>query len=262
MKDPFRLHGGRFSRRSGGSANPQYPRPGANIDYFLSNEPEGQFKLEILDEPGKLIRKFLSEEKKKPAPEEERTSQEESRARTSRGLVLPRSAGLHRFLWDLRHPGPLSERTGRPGRSGPMVPPGTYQARLSLKGWSKTVSFEVKMDPRVLKEGITKEDILAQVELALKVRDAVNRAWRAGAQVKKELEEKSAEEGVLSDIKKNLISDPGRYAQPMIINQLEYLYSGLTRADQMPGQDAYQRYEVLNKALKEQMEKIARILRK
>jgi photosystem II stability/assembly factor-like uncharacterized protein len=52
VKDPFRLHSGRFSRRSGGSANPQYPRPGANIDYFLNNEPEGQIKLEILDEQG------------------------------------------------------------------------------------------------------------------------------------------------------------------------------------------------------------------
>jgi hypothetical protein len=143
-----------------------------------------------------------------------------------------------------------------------MVPPGIYQARLSLKGWSKTVTFEVMMDPRVLKEGITKEDISAQVELALKVRDVINSARRAEAQVKKALEEKSAEEGLLLDIKKNLISDPGRYTQPMIIAQLEYLYSGLTRADQMPGQDAYQRYEELNKALNEQMERLARILHK
>jgi hypothetical protein len=143
-----------------------------------------------------------------------------------------------------------------------MVPPGIYQARLSLKGWSKTISFEVKMDPRVLKEGITKEDIVAQVELALKVRDAVNSARRAGAQVRKALKEKSAKEKVLSDIKKKLISDPGRYAQPMIIAQLEYLYSGLTRADQMPGQDAYNRYEVLTKALNKQIERLSRILNK
>jgi hypothetical protein len=118
------------------------------------------------------------------------------------------------------------------------------------------------MDPRVLKEGITKEDILAQVELALKVRDTVNSARRAGAQVKKALEEKSAEEGVLSDIKKNLISDKGIYTQPMIIDQLGYLYSNLIGADQIPGQDAYHRYEELNKALNEQMERLARILHK
>jgi photosystem II stability/assembly factor-like uncharacterized protein len=262
VKDPFRLHGGRFSRRPGGSSNPQYPRPGANIDYFLGSEPEDQIKLEILDNQGTLIREFLSEEKKAPAPGQERTSGEQAPPRPSPGTVLPRNAGLNRFLWDLRYPGPLRGGTGQRRRSGPMVPPGIYQARLSLKDWSQTVSFEVKMDPRVLKEGITAEDISAQVELALKVRDAVNRACRAGAQVRKALDEKNAKEKALLDIKKKLISDPGRYTQPMIINQLEYLYSGLTRADQMPGQDAYQRYEVLNKALNEQLERLARILRK
>ncbi|MGD8536490.1 MAG: hypothetical protein PVF66_11630 [Candidatus Aminicenantes bacterium] len=260
VKAPFRLYRSRFSRRPGGPHDPEYPRPGAHIDYLLGLEPEGQLKLEILDDQGNLVREFSSEKKKIPVSEKERMNEEEGRTRISAPPVLPTSAGFHRFLWDLCYPGPLREGTGQTGRSGPMVPPGIYQARISFDGWSHTVSFEVKMDPRVLKEGITKEDIVAQVELALKVRDAINNARRAGAQVKKALEEKSAEEGVLSDIKKNLISDPGRYAQPMIINQLEYLYTNLIRADQIPGQDAYHRYEELNKALNEQIERLARIL--
>ncbi len=262
VKDPFRLYRSRFSRRSGGSTDPQYPRPGANIDYFLDTEPESQIKLEILDDQGNLVREFSDEEKKIPVPEKERMNEDEGRARISPAPVLSRSAGFHRFLWDLRYPGPVREGTGRRERSGPMAPPGIYQARLSLDGRSHIVSFEVKMDPRVLKEGIKKEDILAQVELALKVRDAINSARRTGAQVKKALEEKSAEEGVLSDIKKNLISDQGIYTQPMIIDQLGYLYANLIGADQMPGQDAYHRYEELNKELNEQMERLARILHK
>ena len=137
-----------------------------------------------------------------------------------------------------------------------MVPPGMYQARLTVGNWSSGVSFEVKMDPRVLKEGITEADVSAQAEFALKVRDTLSHARRVAAKVEKAIKDKGKGEEILAAVKKQLISDPGRYAQPMLLDQLEYFYSNLIRADQRPGQDAYDRYEELNSALQEQIKKL------
>jgi photosystem II stability/assembly factor-like uncharacterized protein len=259
IKTPFRIYGGRFSRRSSGPDAPQYPDPGVNIDYFLTAEPEGEIKLEILDSKGDVIRKFSSEGKKITPPEESKekeSSREEERRRMRPRPKLNKSAGLQRFVWDLRHVGPWHEDPERSERSGPMVPPGRYQARLTVGNWSSGVSFEVKMDPRVLNEGITAEDVSAQAEFAIKVRDTLSRARHVADQVKKAIKEKGEGDQVLAAIKKQLISEPGRYAQPMLIDQLEYLYSNLIRADQRPGQDAYNRYEELNSALQEQIKKL------
>ena len=46
----------------------------------------------------------------------------------------------------------------------------------------------------------------------------------------------------------------------MILDQLVYLYQNLRRTDQRPGRDAYERYEQLEGALREQVEKLDGIL--
>ena len=76
------------------------------------------------------------------------------------------------------------------------------------------------------------------------------------ANFEKAIKDKGKGEEILAAVKKQLISDPGRYAQPMLLDQLEYFYSNLIRADQRPGQDAYDRYEELNSALQEQIKKL------
>ncbi|MGD8539434.1 MAG: hypothetical protein PVI66_12020 [Candidatus Aminicenantes bacterium] len=259
VKPPYRIYTGRFSRRPSGPEAPQYPTPGANIDYYLGNEPEGEIKLEILDVEGNLVRQFSSEEKKARPPEgtgQAEGEREEERRRLRPRPKLSKNAGMHRFVWDLRYPDPWHEDPLRSERSGPMVPPGLYQARLTVGKWSSGVSFEVKMDPRVLKEGITEADVRAQAEFALKVRDTLSEARQVAERVKKTIKEKDEGDGTLAAIKKQLISEPGRYAQPMLLDQLEYLYSNLIRADQRPGKDAYDRYEELNKAFQELNAKI------
>jgi predicted nucleic acid-binding protein len=59
----------------------------------------------------------------------------------------------------------------------------------------------------------------------------------------------SAEDKVLAFIESELVTAEGRYMTPMIIDQLSYLLSMLDRADQLPGQDAYQRFEELEERL-------------
>ena len=290
IRDAYRLHPVPRDRADAGQAAPQYPPVGANIDYYLAGDREQELRLEISDADGTVIREFSSE---LPAPEDDG---EAAKGEGARETLLERSAGLIRFTWDLRYPGPrpapkkpeegqagaagkeseepaleeekdaLEERPDeKPGkgprrgqpkleRLGPLVPPGTYRARLTAGDWAATRSFEVMMDPRALAAGITAADVEAQTRLALKVREALTRARRA-------VESIGDAEEALSEIRKQLVTEPIRYSRPMLTDQLEYLYKNLNRADQSPGRDAYRRFEELETALGEQLQKLERIYR-
>jgi hypothetical protein len=50
--------------------------------------------------------------------------------------------------------------------------------------------------------------------------------------------------------------DDIRYPQPMLIDQIEYLYSMLNRADQKPGKDAYERHQELQSQLNQYLSQI------
>jgi len=93
------------------------PPDGAIIDYWLANGADSSgIRLDILD----------------------------ARRRPVRRLNPRREAGVNRVVWDLRH-----DRFGERGPRGPRVVPGTYVARLTVRGrtWEKPI--EVRQDPRV-----------------------------------------------------------------------------------------------------------------
>jgi hypothetical protein len=140
------------------------PPAGAIFYYYLKAEPKDAAKLEFLDEQGKVIRAYTSEEKKKleAAEEGERDATIDH---------IPAQAGLNRFAWDLRYelPAKIPQAiydNGEP--AGPIALPGKYQARLTLGGKSQTVPFEVKMDPRVQ---TPPQDLRKQFEMSLKIRE-------------------------------------------------------------------------------------------
>jgi hypothetical protein len=256
VKDPYRLYDFRSFLRAPEPHDPQYPRAGANIDYYLASEPTGDIKLEILDASGKVIREFTSAESAKPSvPESIGVGDWASLG----AAKLSKKPGMHRFLWDIRYPGPWDENAQRAGRFGPLVPPGKYQAKLTVGDWTNTVDFNVKMDPRIAKEGMTDADLKAQTELALKARDALSTARVAAAKVEKAIEDKGEGEALMA-VKKELITAPRRYSQPMIVDQLSYLYMNLNRADQRPGKDAINRYDELSQVLQEQVDKLNQLL--
>ena len=261
-KDPYRLHSLSEWREEKGPDEPQYPEPGVNIDYYLGSEPEGELTLDILNGEGTVIRSFVSagEGEYNVLPED--ASMREWRLESVGVPTLSKSAGMHRFRWRMRYPGPWDEDAHRSGLNGPMISPGIYWVRLSVGDLTKTISFEAKVDPRVVKEGtVTVEDIRAQTELALKARDALSRARLAAAQVSTALEEaRGAKLETLQSLAKELVTPKRRYSQPMLIDQLSYLYGNLSSADQRPGKDAYDRYESLSSQLNEQLAKLSRIL--
>ncbi len=241
---------------------PQYPEPGATINYYLAEEPAGELKLEILDASGAVVRAFSSEAEGEANVIPDQTGMREWRLERVGTLKLPKASGMNRFVWDLRHPGAFSPDARRSGRGGPLVAPGAYRVRLTLGDWTETVSFQALLDPRVSAEGRASEaDVTAQVDLALKARDALSSGRLAAERLKKALAGASpSNRSTLEEIQKSLIAAPVRYSRPMIVDQIEYLYENLDSADQRPGRDAYQRYEELNAKLQEQIQRLERIV--
>jgi len=252
VQEPFLLRGRRG--RPQNPCEPQYPPAGANIDYYLAEEPAGELRLEILDGRGNLVRRFSSEPAS-PMTGLPGLRTREWNAGQAETPGLQKTAGMHRFVWDLRYPGPWDADDRRSGQGGPLVPPATYQARLTLGSWSQTVPIKPKMDPRVLNEGITPADVTAQAELALKARDLLSKA-RLTAEYSKNAIDKHPADQTLTEIKEKLITAPVRYSRPMLVDQSSYLYSNLNTADQRPGRDAYQRYDELADLLELQIQKL------
>ena len=114
---------------------------------------------------------------------------------------------MNRFVWDLRYPGgpPSSggEMEGGGFGAGPLVAPGSFKARLTAGGVTKTEAFTVKIDPRVAKDGVTVADLAEQTKFALKVRDALAEARQLSQRVRQALEAKRGDEAKLQSISRS-----------------------------------------------------------
>ena len=140
VRTPARGFGG------GAGGGVQFPAAGATIDYYLSSAPSEDITLEILDASGKLIRKFSSAgsaaAERGAAAEAAPPDEGEEGFRPRSGPTrLDKSAGMHRFTWDLRYPGPWAGANRPEGPNGPMAVPGKYMARLTVGSWTSTQSF-------------------------------------------------------------------------------------------------------------------------
>ncbi len=151
--------------------NPPY---GASINYYLKSEKKQEVEISIADEKGEVIRK----------------------------LKGPGKAGINRVWWDLRYDPPKRPKLrtkpeGNPwvwqekryrkytqngwmpleswgigsGLIGPLAVPGTYKVRLKSGEMVLTQNLIIKKDPNT--EGSI-DDIRAQVEKALEIRDNIN----------------------------------------------------------------------------------------
>ncbi|WP_210213734.1 sialidase family protein [Mesorhizobium sp. M4A.F.Ca.ET.022.05.2.1] len=133
------------------------PPNGAIVYYWLPVDAESPVKLTFRDAADKTIIEFSSDDKDAPFHKKPGTK-----------------AGLHRFVWDLRHPGPtkldqsLVFRKYKPlaqddgDLSGPTVAPGGYKVELQVDGKSQTVGFTVIKDPRI---AATDKDFAEQLAL-------------------------------------------------------------------------------------------------
>ncbi|MEP6991470.1 MAG: hypothetical protein ABJA80_11130 [bacterium] len=218
--------GGAEADRGVSDDAPQYPPAGAMIDYWLAS-PAGPVSLDILDARGTVIRHVTSDSVRGPsgrvgAPE------------------LPTHAGLNRFIWDMTWPGPWTPNATQRSRSGPMVAPGTFSARLTAGGTSTTQPLVITADPRVTRDGITQAILESQLAFNLKVRDLVSDANHAAERLRA---------AKVPALDAEFFTPPVRYSKPGLDAHITYLYSENLGADQRVGRDARDRYAELRKKL-------------
>jgi hypothetical protein len=220
---------------------PEYPPAGARIDYYLSSAVTA-LTLDILDTTGKVVRGYSSGAGPATAG-----------GRGRRGglpSALPTKAGMNRFVWDLRYPGGLSgggEEGGGFGGAGPLVPPGSYKARLTVAGTTKTESFTVRIDPRIAKDGVTVADLAEQAKFALKVRDQLTDARQLALRVRQAIDAGRGDRARLQVVSDRLTTKSGPYEDQMFIDQVANIAREIGQADQKVGASAYERFNQLVK---------------
>jgi photosystem II stability/assembly factor-like uncharacterized protein len=242
----FRAH----HRGSGGV--PEFPAPGAWIDYWLPAGFSGELDLEVRDAEGRVVRVLSS------AAEGERTVEPDEPGMRALQLLrvgaprLPAQPGPNRFRWDLRHAGAWDERPARAGRGGPMVAPGTYALRLRAGDREARAVLEVRLDPRVLAEGLGEDEVREQERIALGIRDQLSRARALAARIVRLRDGADAGERERFDaLRELLVARGGAYPQPRLIEQLQYLAGIVDGADQRPGRDVGERLAEWTAALDE-----------
>ncbi len=244
-RDQYRVN----YRRYGGERVPQYPEEGIQIDFLLGRDFADEVVLDILDEEKKLVARYTS------ADGQGDTLQQAAEANMATGFLpapaksgLPGQAGFHRFVWDMTRPGPWDESARQSGRGGPRVAPGDYFARLSTPDGSQEKAFRILLDPRKAAAGTTVEDLQAQEAFLIDVVELESAAKRLQAAVEKaeeDAEENSQRKTNLQALHQALTTADGRYPQPMLVDQINYLRYSLLGTDQRPGDHAYQRYTQL-----------------
>ena len=134
------------------------PPDGAIIDYVLTADAAGPVTIEILDDAARVVRRYSSADKVE-SPKAETAPLPLYWYRPPQ--VLRTTAGMHRFLWDMRWPPlPVSGfRAGlpmtaiahntAPAPNSIWVAPGEYTVKLTVNGQALTQPITVKMDPRV-----------------------------------------------------------------------------------------------------------------
>ncbi len=160
------------------------PPDGAIIDYYLKSPPASDIKLAIYDAQNKLVREYSS-----VAPPQDKTPYNVPDYWLAPPTVLPKAAGLNRFVWDLRYPAPKTlpysyygnlldyvEYTQNdhaiPGETphdqvqGAVVVPGKYSVVLTVGAQTHRQELIVVPDPRVQ---VSQADLAEQLDLSKSV---------------------------------------------------------------------------------------------
>jgi photosystem II stability/assembly factor-like uncharacterized protein len=264
--DAYRM---RYPATGGGPGEPEYPPPGAYVDYYLAQDQAGPVTLEILDAGGDVIRRFSSEPPAvpPPPPDDPRDIPPLEGAATPR---LNKTAGMHRVRWDLSRAGVWDADAGDSGENGPTTAPGTYRARLTVGSVRQTRTFAIKIDPRIAQQGVTQADLDEQLLLNERIRDALSQAKLTLARIQRAEQALEGKTGPIADrarrrlaaLKATIQTDPNEpsYPQPMLIDQIDYLYGMTDSADQQLGHDAFERYRQLRAQVDDAIAELLRIL--
>jgi photosystem II stability/assembly factor-like uncharacterized protein len=159
----------------------QNPPDGAIVHYWIGADA-ASVVLEVLDDGGIVVRRYSSEDPVEPLVDGRNTPDYWLRPHQP----LPKTRGLHRFVWDLHHERPAVAAFGYPiaaiWRNTPRTPhgswalPGRYQVRVTADRQTRTAPLTVRMDPRVT---ATAADIRQQYDLSRTIDAAIRRGSAA-----------------------------------------------------------------------------------
>jgi photosystem II stability/assembly factor-like uncharacterized protein len=245
-------------RSTGKKTIPYYPSSGVILDYYLPAEPAQDINIEVKDDKGNHVRTLTSVKPKVEKKDNSGSEMGNFRSTSKPKADLHKAAGIHRYVWDMRHEGPWDKKASQSLKNGPLVAPGTYTFELNVDGKVINQTVEIKPDPRVVAAGITEKEMEAQVALALNVVGLQNWAKQLAHEIdgkmkplkaklkKKESAKTRTKLKRYEEVYYQLVTPEGIYMRSRLIGQLNYLMMMINRADQQPGKDAYQRYEELN----------------
>jgi photosystem II stability/assembly factor-like uncharacterized protein len=158
------------------------PPKGAILYYYLKAKPadKEEITIEITDAQGKIVRHLSNlQDNKHEQPPEWPDLEIASN-------LIPAQAGMNRFAWDFRSAPPVQI----PGAfyqgdapRGPLVLPGTYQVKLTVKGKSQSAPLNVTLDPRIQNQ-VTADGLQKELELAQKVQADIDALHRAVNQIR------------------------------------------------------------------------------
>lgn len=262
-------------RGLGGPRWGENPPNGVTFHYYLREEAGEEVTLDILDDEDRVIRTFSSE-------------RSESGDQSGKEK-LSADEGSHRFVWDLRYPGPEIIKEYRSDDDndiiwgdldGPRAVPGEYSVRLTIGDWSQTRSFVVKKDPRV---EVGKQALQQQFDLAIEIRDALSEthdALRSIRSVREQVldasdrltkagysntfqQQADSITSKLNRLENKLIeTTPGDVAklEPKLSSQLAWLNGVVLSADARPTDSSYERFEDLQEELASYRQRLDSIL--
>ena len=211
-----------------------------------------------MDATGKVVRRYASDDK----PEMTREEMEKQLIPLHWLRVpetLPATAGMHRWVWDLRYATPTATRYEYPISAvphntprtpqGPLALPGTYTVRLTANGKALTAPLTVKMDPRVTASrveleaefklesrlaGALTESAKADLE-AHSAREQIGKLTKdAAADTKESLEKQDKELEALLSGKEKSAGSEGEPGLDDVAEEASGLYGQVGQADAAP----------------------------
>ena len=167
------------------------PPDGAILNYVLPANASGEIQLGIYDAEEKLVQSFSSAAALKEPEETPFVAQ----YWIGHQQALSKSAGMHRFVWNLRYADPRAMHPQSPYNypiaaivgstplppEGPLVLPGKYEVRLKAGGQVLRQPLEVKMDPRVT---VARNEWQSSLELQLRISALLERNFDGYQQTK------------------------------------------------------------------------------
>ena len=238
---------------------PDFPPPAVVIDYYLPENGPETINLDILNANGALVNSYVSAIEKAGDENADEVVEDMvlSQARVITDDSLSSDAGMNRFRWNMKHFGAWDEDEEDRLSGGPLVKPGVYTARLTVAATVVEQVFEVVVDPRVLEQGTTLRDISDQVDLELKLVALLSSARMLEKKLgdEQELLKSNSDDLPDADFQRltmiestlaELKTADMVYPQPMLTDQVAYLYNMISRADQAPGDEAEDRFDELS----------------